>query len=64
MKSQLQETDKQIARLNQNEQQLKQDAEQARAQLTDIQRNETTIKTELTNAQKKVGFDRMMFLSS
>ena len=62
MKSQLQETEKQIARLNQNEQKLKQDAEQARAQLTDIQRNETTIKTELTNAQKKVSFDHLKFL--
>ena len=57
MKSQLQETEKQLARLNQNEQTLKQECEQARSQLADIQRNETTIRTELANAQKKVKRD-------
>lgn len=64
MKSQLEETEKQIARLNQNEQKLKQDADQARAQLADIQRNETTMKTELTKAQKKVKFIELTYRSS
>ena len=54
MKSQLQDTEKQLLRYQQNEQKLKIECEHTRAQLNQTQLNETTLKTDLINSQKKV----------
>ena len=54
MKSQLQDTEKQLLRANQNEQKIKQECEHTRGQLAEVQRNETTLKSDLANAQRKV----------
>jgi DNA repair exonuclease SbcCD ATPase subunit len=54
LKSQLQDTEKQLLRLNQNEQKFKQECEQARAQLAESQRQEATLKGELSKRQGKV----------
>jgi len=54
LKSQLQDTEKQLLRYQQNEQKLKIECEHTRAQLNQTQLNETTLKTDLINSQKKV----------
>ena len=50
----MQDTEKQLLKAHQNEQKLKQECEHTRGQLSEIQRNETTLKSDLANAQKKV----------
>lgn len=63
MKSQLQDTEKQLLRANQNEQKLKQECEHTRGQLADAQRNDTTLKSDLANAQRKVTKEFLEFIS-
>lgn len=50
----MQDTEKQLLRVNQNEQRLKQECEHSRGKLAETQRNEATLKTDLANAQRKV----------
>jgi DNA anti-recombination protein RmuC len=58
LKAQLQDTDKQLLRVNQNEQRLKDEYEQARGQLAELQQSETKVKADLANALKTVGNQR------
>ena len=54
LKSQLQDTERQVLKLSQNEQKLKQECEQVRSQLNESQHSETTLKTNLADLQRKV----------
>jgi hypothetical protein len=62
LKSQLQDNEKQLLRVQQNEQKLKQECEHTRGQLAEIQRNETTLKSDLANAQRKVKKNILNFI--
>ena len=54
LKSQLQDTEKQLLRLNQNEQKFKQECEQIRIELSESQKREENIRNDLTKYKDKV----------